>query len=92
MPARGRRNLRACFLEAFLSDIGFQVDRRADLVNAWLKNIEAELLVQRLDVLGRLTACSCQLDMYLDSVETADWYARQFREGNYSFEPPEDSS
>jgi len=87
---RARRNLRACFIEACLTDLGFQVDRRADLVNAWLKNLEAEVLAERLGILGRLTACTCQLDMYLDSRETTEWYARQFREGNYSFEPPEE--
>jgi len=88
---RARRNLRACFIEACLTDLGFQVDRRADLVNAWLKNVDAQVLAERLDVLGRLTACTCQLDMYLDSRETVEWYARQFREGNYSFEPPEEA-
>jgi pyruvate,water dikinase len=86
--ARGRRNLRACFIEACLTDIGFQVDRRGDLVNGWLKNLEPGLLAERLDVLGRLTACTCQLDMYMDSRETMEWYVRQFREGNYSLEPP----
>ena len=88
---RARRNLRACFIEACLTDLGFQVDRRADLVNAWLKNLEPAVLAERLDILGRLTACTCQLDTYLDSRDTTEWYARQFREGNYSFEPPEEA-
>jgi len=88
--ARGRRNLRACFIEACLNDIGFHVDRRGDLVNAWLKNLEPDVLAARLDILGRLTASSCQLDMYMDSLETVNWFVRQFREGNYKFELPEE--
>ena len=70
--------------------VGFRVDRRGDLVNAWLKNIEPDVLTDRLDVLGRLTASACQLDMYMDSLETVSWFVRQFREGNYKFEFPEE--
>lgn len=82
---RYRRNLRACFIEACLQHYGFVVDRRGDLVNAWFKKAPAEDTENRLDILGRLMACSGQLDMYMTSREVMQWYVRQFLEGNYSF-------
>jgi hypothetical protein len=37
--------------------------------------------------LGRLLACSSQLDMYMTSREVMKWFAQQFLEGNYTFQP-----
>jgi pyruvate,water dikinase len=85
---RFRRNLRACFIEACLGHFGFRVDRRGDLVNAWLKKAPAEETAAMLDILGRLMACSSQLDMYMTNSEVMKWYVRQFLEGNYGFQPP----
>jgi len=85
---RSRRSLRACFIDACLSRYGFQVNRRNDLVNAWLKGLPAETMAGKLDILGRLTACACQLDMYLASHEIMQWYVEQFLAGNYGFELP----
>ncbi len=82
---RYRRNLRACFIEACLAHYGFLVDRRGDLVNAWFKKAPAEDTEAKLDILGRLMACSGQLDMYMTNQEVMRWYVRQFLEGNYSF-------
>jgi pyruvate, water dikinase len=87
---RQRRSLRACFLEACLVHYGFVVDRRGDLVNAWFKKARAEDTESNLDVLGRLMACSCQLDMYMSGREAMKWYVEQFLSGNYSFHPPEE--
>lgn len=83
-----RRRLRARFLETCLLRHGFQVDRRGDLVNAWFRKAPAEQIEERLDMLGRLLACSSQLDMYMTSREMMNWFAEQFLEGNYSFQPP----
>lgn len=82
---RYRRNLRACFIQACLEHYGFVVDRRGDLVNAWFRKASPEATEERLDILGRLMACSGQLDMYMTSDEVMRWYVRQFLEGNYSF-------
>ena len=82
---RPRRNLRACFLEECLAHYGFVVDRRGDLVNAWFKRARAEDTEANLDMLGRLMACSCQLDMYMSGHEAMQWYVQQFLKGNYSF-------
>lgn len=91
--ARPRRNLRARFIEACLAHHGFQVDRRGDLVNAWFKKAPAAETEAHLDVLGRLMACSSQLDMYMTSSSVVSSYVQQFMEGNYSFQvhnkPPE---
>ena len=83
---RQRRSLRACFLETCLKRYGFQVDRRTDLVNAWFRKAPADQIGERLDMLGRLLACSSQLDMYMTSHEVMAWFVQQFLEGNYSFQ------
>jgi pyruvate,water dikinase len=88
---RERRSLRACFLETCLLRYGFRVHRRHDLVNAWFRKAPAEQTAERLDVLGRLIACSSQLDMYMTSREVMNWYVAQFVAGNYTLEPPGDS-
>jgi pyruvate,water dikinase len=80
-----RRSLRACFLEKCLVHYGFRVDRRGDLVNAWFRKAPADQTGERLDLLGRLLACSSQLDMYMHSREAMNWFADQFIMGNYAF-------
>ena len=82
---RERRSLRAWFIEKCLAKYGFRVDRRGDLVNAWYRKAPAEDTEERLDILGRLLACSSQLDMYMTSQDTMNWYVQQFLEGNYTF-------
>ncbi|MBI4876007.1 MAG: hypothetical protein HY822_15330 [Acidobacteria bacterium] len=84
---RWRRNLRACFIEACLRQHGFRVERRGDLVNAWLKKTPPRETDAMLDVLGRLMASTCQLDMYMTSYRAMEWYVEQFLAGNYSFRP-----
>jgi pyruvate,water dikinase len=86
--AHRRRSLRACFLEKCLVHYGFRVDRRADLVNAWFRKAPADQTADRLDLLGRLLACSSQLDMYMNSREMMNWFADQFIQGNYAFRQP----
>ncbi len=86
---RQRRSLRACFLEKVLAHYGFHVDRRTDLVNAWFRKAPAGQTAERLDILGRLLACSSQLDMYMTSREVMIWYVDQFLSGNYSFQAPQ---
>ncbi len=80
-----RKNLRAIFVEQVLTHYGFLVDRRGDLVNAWLKKAPATETFDALDILGRLMACASQLDMFMSSHDVMRWYVRQFLEGNYRF-------
>ncbi|MEW5763504.1 MAG: PEP/pyruvate-binding domain-containing protein [Acidobacteriota bacterium] len=84
---RWRRNLRAVFIEKVLSRQGFLADRRGDVVNAWHRKGTAEETAAALDILGRLMACSSQLDMYMESHEAMEWYVAQFMAGNYRFDP-----
>jgi pyruvate,water dikinase len=86
-----RRGLRACFLERCLLRYGFQVDRRGDLVNAWFRKAPADQTEERLDILGRLLACTSQLDMYMTSREAMNWYTEQFLQGNYAFTQPNEN-
>jgi pyruvate,water dikinase len=87
---RYRRNLRACFVEDCLKHYGFIVHRRGDLLNAWLRNAPAEVIDHSLDILGRLLACTSQLDMYMANRETMRWFVEQFLAGNYEFKVSED--
>ena len=61
------------------------MDRRGDLVNAWFRKAPADQTAERLDLLGRLLACSSQLDMYMTGREAMNWFAEQFILGNYAF-------
>lgn len=81
-----RRNLRASFIEICLLHYGFHVDRRGDLVYAWFKRMPAEDTESHLDILGRLMACSSQLDMYMADTFSPKSFAHAFREGNYSLQ------
>ena len=80
-----RRNLRAAFLDAVLTRHGFQVDRRGDLINAWLKKAPLEETAEKLDLLGRLMACASQLDMYMTSEEVMRAHVEAFMKGDYAF-------
>jgi pyruvate,water dikinase len=80
-----RRNLRARFVDECLTHFGFKTDRRGDLVNCWFKKAPAKDTGERLDILGRLMACTSQLDMYMNSPEVMKWYVQQFLAGNYRF-------
>jgi pyruvate, water dikinase len=89
---RERRNLRAGFIEACLAHYGFLVDRRGDLVNAWFKKAPADKTAANLDILGRLMACTSQLDMYMTSDAVMKWYVQQFLKGNYGFRVEEEAT
>ncbi len=80
-----RRNLRAAFLDAVLTRHGFQVDRRGDLINAWLKKASFGETSEKLDLLGRLMACASQLDMYMTSEEVMRAHVDAFMNGDYAF-------
>jgi hypothetical protein len=60
-------------------------------VNAWLKRYPREATEERLDVVGRLMACSRQLDMFMASEATMSWYVDQFARGNYRFRVTDDA-
>jgi pyruvate,water dikinase len=80
-----RKNLRARFLQACMQHFGFTVDVRHDLVTAWLRRYPRAETEDRLDMLGRLMACSRQLDMFMADEASMRWHVDQFLAGNYRF-------
>jgi pyruvate,water dikinase len=78
-----RRERRVRFLTEVLSHMNFQVTGRGDLLLARLEKMEGEEMERRLTELGRLTLCSRQLDMLMDSDESPAFFARAFREERF---------
>ena len=79
----GRRELRARFISDVLLRSRFAVDRRGDLVTAWLRRYPRPRCEQALAMLGRLMACSRQMDMLIENVNAAREYADRFLAGDY---------
>lgn len=78
-----RRELRAKFLSEALRRSRFAVDRRGDLVTAWFRRYPRARCEDALAMLGRLTACSRQLDMLIANTRMAHEYAERFLAGEY---------
>jgi pyruvate,water dikinase len=80
-----RRVLRARFLGKVLTKLDFEVEVIGDLVVAKLWKYPYHLMEEKLDLLGRLMACSRQKDMVMGDERLVDWYTQAFLEGNYRF-------
>jgi len=78
-----RRELRARFLSETLLRSRFAVDRRGDLITAWLRRYPRARCEEALEMLGRLLACSRQMDMLMGSAAVAHDYAERFLAGDY---------
>ena len=78
-----RRELRAKFLAETLLRSRFAVDRRGDLVTAWFRRYPRARCEEALAVLGKLMACSRQLDMLIANTRIAHEYAERFLAGEY---------
>jgi pyruvate,water dikinase len=78
-----RRELRARFLSETLLRSRFAVDRRGDLVTAWFRRYPRARCEEALAMLGRLLACSRQLDMLIANAGIAHEYAERFLAGDY---------
>ena len=78
-----RRELRAQFLAETLLRSRFAVDRRGDLVTAWLRRYPRARCEEALIMLGKLLACSRQMDMLIASKRIAHEYAERFLAGEY---------
>jgi pyruvate,water dikinase len=79
-----QRIRRATFLEAVLRNHHFGVDRRGDLVTAWLRSYPRADSERALEMLARLMACSRQLDMFLVSDDMIEAFIRRFLNEDYS--------
>jgi pyruvate,water dikinase len=78
-----RRDLRGRFLSEVLLRSGFNLDRRGDLVTAWLRRYPGKLSEDGLALLGRLMGCARQFDMILDSEAGVKHYVERFLRGEY---------
>jgi pyruvate,water dikinase len=82
--ADDRRIRRARFLESVLRALHFGVDRREDLVTAWLRHYPQAESERALEMLGRLMACSRQLDVLFTSDEAIEQYTQRFLNEDYA--------
>jgi pyruvate,water dikinase len=78
-----RRDLRARFLAEVLLGAGFAVDRRGDLVTAWLRRYPSPASEEGLATLGALMGCARQLDMLIADEAAIRHYAERFAAGDY---------
>ena len=80
-----KRMLRADFLGTVLQRLEFDVHRKSDLVDAELKAVDEERILEKLDLLGRLLGASRLMDMYLKDESMVAKYAEEFMKGRYHF-------
>lgn len=79
------RSLRVAFLVKILEKIGFQIDYKGDLLDARIADVGAEILADRLDMVGRLLGATKLMDMALRDENQVEGYARDFFNGRYNF-------
>jgi pyruvate,water dikinase len=79
--AEERRLRRVRFLADVLEHLDFRIQLHGDHLVARLEKYDLDFLRGRLADLGRLTMCSRQLDMLMDSDDSPPCFARMFLEG-----------
>jgi pyruvate, water dikinase len=82
----GRRARRAVLLAEILSRMGFEVERKIDLVRGQMKKYAMDQIAGTLDMLGRLLGAVRLLDMVLADDQQVQWYVEEFFKGNYTFQ------
>jgi pyruvate,water dikinase len=82
-----RRIRRVRFIAAVLEKLNFTVQTKDDLVYARIQKYDHAITEERLDMLGRLTLCTRQLDMLMDTESRITWFVNAFMEGNFNFDP-----
>ena len=78
-----QKERRARFMESVLRQLGFDVDRRGELLIAWLRHYPLSDSETALEMLGRLLVCAQQLDLMMRSEEDVEWYTQHFMAGDY---------
>jgi pyruvate, water dikinase len=76
-----RRARRVQFIYNVLSRLDFSVQTRSDLLVARLQKLDRDAIRSRLVDLGRLTMCTRQMDMLMDTDASPDRFARAFLDG-----------
>jgi pyruvate,water dikinase len=80
-----RRERRTRFIADVLQHYGFEVDRRQDLLNGWVKRLPQAQVEDLLAMLGRLLGCSRQLDVTMDAETRVPACVGAFLKGDYGF-------
>jgi pyruvate,water dikinase len=81
--AEDRRLRRVRFLANVLSHLDFRIQLRGDHLSARLEKYDQDFLRTRLADLGRLTMCSRQLDMLMDSEDSPHYFAQMFLKSKF---------
>lgn len=81
--SKEKRQRRASFVEWVLREKRFGVDRRGDLVTAWLRRYPQKDSEEALETLGRLMVCARQLDILMGSESSVKVFAQNFLSGSY---------
>jgi pyruvate,water dikinase len=76
-----RRSRRAMLLKRILEGHGFVAEGRGDLVVGRIKSLDADAMVHRLRMVGRLIGFTRQLDIHLRSDHLVDEYVGRFLNG-----------
>ncbi len=82
-----RRNRRARLIERVLSALGFLSSTTNDRVSARIAKQPASVLVEKLDMVGRLLIFTRQMDMLMHSDALVEDMVRAFLNGNYQLKP-----
>lgn len=80
-----RRERRVRFIADVLFHHDFEVDRRQDLLNAWVKKLPREAIETRLEMLGSLMGCVRQLDVFMHADVTVGQCVDAFLSGRSEF-------
>ncbi|MGA2401018.1 MAG: PEP/pyruvate-binding domain-containing protein [Syntrophobacteraceae bacterium] len=78
-----RRNRRARAIALILQSFGMKVDVTADRVEAKALKLEASILTEKLDIIGRLFQFTRQLDMLMTDENMVGAVAKAFLDGKY---------
>ncbi len=78
-----RRNRRARSIALILESLGMSVEVTGDRVSARVQKLESQILVEKLDMIGRLLQFTRQLDMLMKSEASVGAIAKAFLDGNY---------
>lgn len=84
-----KRMLRADFLSTILQRLELDVHRKSDLVDAELKEVDQDRILEKLNMIGRLLGASRLMDMYLKDESMVAGYADEFMSGRYHFSTTE---
>ncbi len=79
------RSLRIEFLSGVLHRLEFIVEKKGDLLEARIPGIDNDLLIDKLDMLGRLLGATKLMDMVLENDEMVNRCVEDFFNGRYSF-------